>query len=234
MNQDERQMLQGLFDRLRDSGNQPRDPEAERFIADQIRMQPGAPYYMAQAVLIQEQTMQEAGARIAELEERIRQLEQTGQRPAASGGFLAGRTGGMFSRGEPAKPAATASVPAAGPWGRTSSATPQQPQYQQPQSQPYQAMQSPMQAQSSGFGGGGFLKGALVTAAGVAGGALLFDQLKGAFGGGHGAAQASTPPQPDVQKQVDQALDEAVDDEIAENESESYDSGSDSGGDIET
>ena len=46
-----------------------------------------------------------------------------------------------------------------------------------------------MQAQQpaaggGGFGGGGFLKGALATAAGVAGGALIYDQMKGMFGGG--------------------------------------------------
>ena len=69
MNQEERQLLQGLFDRLRDSSNQARDPEVERFIGDQIRALPGATYYMSQAIIVQEQALQGSQERIAQLED---------------------------------------------------------------------------------------------------------------------------------------------------------------------
>lgn len=225
MNHDERQLLQDLFDRLRDSGNQPRDPEAERFIAEQIRYQPGAPYYMAQAVIVQEQALQDSQARIAELEDRVRQLEAPPQ-ASGQGSFLAGRTGGLFGRGAApsAPPPPVASVPnagarAGGPWGRGPVMAPSQPTY----SQPMQAQQPQQPAPAAG--GGGFLRGALATAAGVAGGAILYDQMKGMFGGGSGEAHASS--QNADQSAVDQALDEAQDEELAE----SYDQ--DSGGDTE-
>jgi hypothetical protein len=48
---------------------------------------------------------------------------------------------------------------------------------------PSPPMPAPPQAQQRSSGGG-FLKGALATAAGVAGGAILFDQLKNMLGGG--------------------------------------------------
>jgi len=46
------------------------------------------------------------------------------------------------------------------------------------------AQQQP--AQDQGGGGGGFMRGALQTAAGVAGGALLFEGVRSLFSGGHG------------------------------------------------
>ena len=235
MNQEERDLIQGLFDRLRDSANQGRDPDAERFIAEQIRYQPSAPYYMAQAIIVQEQALQEQQSRIAELEERVRQLEAPPQR--SQGGFLANRTGGMFGRGEPPRPAPrqeTAVPTTSGPWGRTSMAQPSAPPPYARQPQSYGQPPAPEPARG---GGGGFLKGALATAAGVAGGAILFDQMKGMFGGGSGAAHASGQ-NADVQSQVDQALDQAQDEELAEDaaadEQQDFDMSDDSGGDIET
>jgi uncharacterized protein len=224
MNQEERNLLQGLFDRLRDGGNQARDPEAERFIAEQIRYQPGAPYYMAQAVIVQEQALQDSQARIAELETRVQELESVGQ-PRGQGGFLAGRTGGMFSRGAPAPQQASSpasAVPAIGPWGRPSAApAPQQQGYAQP-------MQAQQPAASGG--GGGFLKGALATAAGVAGGALIYDQMKGMFGGNQ-QAQANTPSAD--QAAADQYQDEGQDAQPVDNDDQDFGGGDSSGGDLD-
>jgi uncharacterized protein len=229
MNQEERNLLQGLFDRLRDSSNQARDPEAERFIAEQIRFQPGAPYYMSQAVIVQEQALQDSQARIAELEARVHELESVSQ-PRGQGGFLAGRTGGMFSRGVPAPQSVSSpasAVPAIGPWGRTSAApAPQQQGYSQPmQAQPMQAQQ-PV---ASG-GGGGFLKGALATAAGVAGGALIYDQMKGMFGGNQ-QAQANTPSAD--QAAADQYQDEGQDAQPVDNDDQDFGGGDSGGGDLD-
>ena len=44
MTPEERKVIGGIFDRLHDAASQPRDPEAERYIADRIREQPYAPY----------------------------------------------------------------------------------------------------------------------------------------------------------------------------------------------
>ena len=230
MNQEERDLLQGLFDRLRDGGSQARDPEAERFIAEQIRYQPGAPYYMAQAVIVQEQALQNQQARITELEDRIREFETSGQ-PRGQGSFLAGRTGGMFGRGvsaPQASPPPSAVPPTTGPWGRAASA----PAPQQGYGQPMQAQQP-----AASGGGGGFLKGALATAAGVAGGALIYDQMKGMFGGGSGQAQANTADA--SQSEADRYQDEGQDAQAVADDDQDFssdsdsDSGGDSGGDLE-
>ncbi len=43
MNSEERDVISGIFQRLEQAQTQPRDAEAERFIADKIRAQPYAP-----------------------------------------------------------------------------------------------------------------------------------------------------------------------------------------------
>ena len=44
MQSEERDLIAGLFGRLRGFEAQPRDPEAERLIAQSIANQPGAPF----------------------------------------------------------------------------------------------------------------------------------------------------------------------------------------------
>lgn len=97
----------------------PRDAEAEAFIRERIAAQPGAPYYMAQTIVVQEQALEAAHARIQELEAQA-------SRP--SGGLL----GGLFGDSRP--PARGAASPA----GRAGSvprvarpASPAQPAQQQ-------------------------------------------------------------------------------------------------------
>ena len=90
MQAQERELIVGLFDRLRPFDSQPRDPEAERLIADCAARQPSTPYLLTQTVLVQEQALKAAQERIAELEAK------TGAAPAS--GFLS-------------------SAPKIGPWG---------------------------------------------------------------------------------------------------------------------
>jgi len=80
MQAEERDLITGLFDRLRPFDSQPRDPEAERLIADLVSRQPSTAYLLTQTVLVQEQALKGAQERIAELEARI------GTAPAS--GFL--------------------------------------------------------------------------------------------------------------------------------------------------
>ena len=42
MTPQERDVIAGIFDRLKQAANQPRDPEAENFIAERLRAQPYA------------------------------------------------------------------------------------------------------------------------------------------------------------------------------------------------
>ncbi|MBP2548825.1 hypothetical protein J2858_001741 [Neorhizobium galegae] len=193
MSPEERQLLSALFDRIRTASSTPRDPEAERLIADAMRLTPSAPYYLAQAVIVQEKGLEAASARINELEARIRELEAAAvqEQPQARGGFLdsifgSGRTPAPSAR--PAQAPVQSQAPAAGPWGSPQSAGygqqqapiapqgyAQQPAYPPQPSGPWSAARGPS------MGGGGFLTGALGTAAGVAGGMLLANSLSGIF-----------------------------------------------------
>ncbi len=170
MSPDERQLLAGLFDRTRAASANPRDKEAEAFIAEAVREQPYATYLLAQAVIVQDQALGAANENLQQLEARIHELESA--QANNSGSFL----GGLFGGGRPAAPT---SVPSAGgaaspsPWGRQQAA---QPPMQQ--GQPY-PQQQPQQGGMFGGGGGGFMKGALGAAAGVAGGMLLANSISG-------------------------------------------------------
>jgi len=86
---EEKQAIEQLFAKLDQVERQgpPRDAEAEAYIRERIAAQPGAPYYMAQTIVMQEQALQFAQQRIAELE------QQAAVRPSG-GGFLSGLFGG--------------------------------------------------------------------------------------------------------------------------------------------
>ena len=196
MNSDERQLITGLFDRMRSVGSQGRDRDAEQLIGDQVRSQPYAPYLLTQTVLVQDQALRAANDRIQQLEEQVRNAS-SGQPQGESGGFLGG-LGRMFGGG-----AAGASVPSTGHAAQQGYG--QQPGYGQPQGYPQQQPGGPWanqgQGQGQGYapqpqagggmfgggagGGGGFMKGALGAAAGVAGGVLMADGIKNLFSGGH-------------------------------------------------
>jgi len=167
MNPHERQIIDDLFDKLREVEQQsgPREPIAEAHIRSRVQQQPGAPYYMAQTILMQEQALQTAQARIAELEDEV------ARRPAA-GGFLSG----LFGGGSP---------PQARPQQR-------QPDNMQGMAPPSTGFGSGILAPGMATqpGRGGFLAGAAQTAAGVAGGMMLGSLLGHALGG-DGEAKAA-------------------------------------------
>lgn len=193
MTPEERNVIGGIFDRLREAAYQPRDPEAERFIADRLREQPYAPYAMAQSIYVQEQALGNLSQQVEQLQAEVARLRQAGQQqaPAQSGGFLSGIFGGGSSR--------PASVPSFGQPQRAAqgqpaySAPPQQgsPWGQQPQQGGYAPQQGgyapPQQAAAPQRGGMGFLGTAAMTAAGVAGGMIAGNALMNAFNS-HGGA----------------------------------------------
>jgi hypothetical protein len=194
MTPEERQMLAGLFDRVNAAGANTRDPQAESFINDAIRAAPHAPYVLAQTVLVQQQALEAAAHRIAELEAATAHAAQAAQE---QGSFLGNLGRSIFGGGAPSAPPPRQTMdqgypqqqpPQApgyappppsgyapqrpGPWG---GAPQPAPPYPQP-TPPY-----PQQG-----GGGGFLQNAASTAAGVAGGVVLGNMLGGLFGGHSG------------------------------------------------
>jgi uncharacterized protein len=228
MEHEERQLITGLFDRMRGFGAVQKDRDADQLIAQNVRAMPDAPYLLVQSVLIQEQALQQADARMQELEARVRELEARPASQASGGSFL----GGLFGGSKPA-PAAVPQVgrgaPSGSPWGQQAAA-PQQ-YGQQPQYAP----------QAAAPAGGGFMKSAMATAAGVAGGMLVASSISNMMNGGHSGTQnaSNTPTSPtptDPQYQQAGNNDPAYDDAAQDAEQDaSYDSGGgfDSGGDMD-
>ena len=83
MDQKERQVIDELFGKLQqlDRQSPQRDAEAEEHIRKQVATLPASPYYMAQAILVQEQAL-------GTLQSRVQELEQAAAAPPAGGGFL--------------------------------------------------------------------------------------------------------------------------------------------------
>ena len=81
MDSQDREAIEGLFQRIArvEQRSGPRDRGAEALVNAKIGQQPAAPYYMAQTILMQEKALNDAQARIEELE---------------NGGYGAGRRGG--------------------------------------------------------------------------------------------------------------------------------------------
>lgn len=172
MTPEERQLLNQLFERIRDAGQAPRDREAEDFIARAVHEQPYAPYLMAQTVIVQEEALKQAAARIEALEAELKAKSAEG-----SGSFLGGVSKSLFGGGSvPSVGARSDEAPRRSPWGQSPGAA------QAPMAQPMQPAfnQGPFAQQGAG---GGFLRTAMATAAGVAGGALLMHGLQSMFGG---------------------------------------------------
>jgi len=201
MTPEERQMLGELFQRVQSIQSTPRDAQAEAFINDAVKALPFAPYVLAQTVLVQQQALDAAAKHVADLEAQVRQAAPA---PAQEGGFL-GNLGRSLFGGAPAAPPPQAPRPSgydASAYQR-SAPPPQQgyapqegyaPQQGYAQQQPAYApppQYAPAPPQAGPWGaappaaGGGFMSGALHTAAGVAGGVLLGNALGGLMGG-HG------------------------------------------------
>ena len=69
MTPQERQLIEELFDRLATLEGRPRDPEAERAIAEGLAGAPHAIYPLVQTVLVQDEALKRADERIRDLEE---------------------------------------------------------------------------------------------------------------------------------------------------------------------
>ncbi|GAB0104147.1 hypothetical protein JMUB6875_31210 [Nocardia sp. JMUB6875] len=173
MDHTEQQLIGNLAERIRAAQPVAKDPQAAEAVQRLIASQPDALYVLAQAVILQEQALQQAQAQLAELNGQLAQQHAPADRPG--GGFLANLFGKSAQHG-PGNGAAPAGA-AAGFGGA-----------------PGQAGgfggAAPEQSGRRGLGGG-FLATAGSAAVGVAGGALLFQGISNAFGG-HNNHTAST------------------------------------------
>ncbi|VTP15168.1 hypothetical protein PUATCC27989T_03057 [Phytobacter ursingii] len=158
MQNEEQRLIEGLFQRLKQAEQQSgtRDGQADRLIAEFVRQQPSAPYYMAQSMLIQEAALKRLHAQIQDLQNEVASLKNSQQ--SGNGSFLSSMFGG--GKSQPQQPANN--------WNSA------------PQQQPPQQQAAPTYAQPAPRSGG-FMAGALQTAAGVAGGVVLADMLTSMF-----------------------------------------------------
>lgn len=169
MNSQATTMINDLFEKLRqaEAQNSQREAEIEAHIRSAIEAQPGAPYYMAQTILVQEQALQSLNQRVQELEQQLQNSKP------ASGGFLGGLFGGGSKPAAARTPATTQPATGTNATGTNAAGT---------------------NAQAGAFRNapqGSFLGGAMQTAMGVAGGVMLANAVTGMF-----ADEAEAAPAP--------------------------------------
>jgi hypothetical protein len=184
MTPEEKNLISGLFDRLGEASNQSKDLEADQLIRSKVAENPAAPYLLAQSVLVMQQALSNAQARISALEKQVAEGTAAAQPRQGGGTFLSG-VASLFGGGQPQR---TAPPPPPAP--------PIVPLQQQAPPQPQQAYSYPPPGpQAPGrFGGGGFLQGALTTAAGVAGGTLLVQGIENLIGHNPGPFSGAVAP----------------------------------------
>jgi hypothetical protein len=160
MTPQERELIEGLFQRLKAADTPQKDREAEDLINKRTVEIPATPYLLVQTALVQEHALAAAQQRISQLEKEVESAKTQTQAGGAGTSFLGGLLGGGRWNQGGAAPSAGAAAPARSSVPITAPAGAPAPSY---------AAAPPA--------GGGFLQSALTTAAGVAGGALLFDGI---------------------------------------------------------
>jgi hypothetical protein len=212
MTPQERQLIDELFDRLAKVESAPRDAEAMSAIMQGLRNAPNAIYPLVQTVLLQDEALRRAAARIQELEQA--KAPEQGQ----SGGFLDSMRDKVFGQSNQrgSVPNVPPPLPESRPvWnsGQVLQQTQGQGQYDQGQGHYDQGYgqgygqgnyqgggyggpgygQGPYGGPQSAFGGGGsFLGTAAAAAAGMVGGSLLMNSIRGMMGGSHRQAFGDT------------------------------------------
>src|SRR3954468_15045184 len=176
----ERALVTELFHCLAALENPPREPQAETLIRDGLRRAPNAAYSLVQTMLVQDEALKQADARIQELESEL----GSGAPPAREPGFLDSMRDALLGRPQPAEPR-PGSVPSVRPTDGPHSSAWGAPQDFRAGAQPVGA--EPMRP------GGSFLGTAAATAAGVIGGSLLASSMRGMMGG-HGSSAAPFDP----------------------------------------
>ena len=208
MTPQEQELVEELFDRLAKLENGPRDPNAERIIADGLRRAPHAVYALVQTALVQDEALKRANARIEELQ------AQTAGESQQQGGFLDSVRDEILGRRDP-----RGSVPSVRSPAQSSPTT----------APPYPPGPGMAPGMGPAFGSGGsFLGTAASTAAGVIGGGLLLNSIRSMFGdhaglGGHersafGSSSSTATDSYLAQQDRDQDQDQDQDDQDQEDQ----------------
>jgi len=193
MTPQERALVDDLFDRLARLEGGPRDAEAEQAIRAGLAKAPNALYALVQSVLVQDEALKRADARIRELEGGGEDAPDDG-RPR---GFLDTMRDALLG----GSPERRGSVPTVRPGEQSLGAPPQyRPGYGTPMGGPsaaapmggpapnappsYGAPPAYGAPPSYGQGGGSFLGTAAAAAAGMIGGSLLLGGIRNMLGGG--------------------------------------------------
>ena len=165
-------MIGDLIDRVQKTQLAEKDMDAEAMLQQGLGKNPDALYILAQTVLVQKYALEQAQAQLAQAKAQIEQMQQHPE-PKHATSFL----GSLLGRNDaPAPP-------------------PPPPPQSYAQSQGYLRRQliRSMRRWAGGYGapmggGGGFLRSAAQTAAGVAAGALAFEGIESLMHGfGHAA-----------------------------------------------
>jgi uncharacterized protein len=174
MTPQEQEMIGDLIDRVQKTQLAEKDMDAEQMLQQGLGQNPDALYILAQTVLVQKYALEQAQAQLAQAKAQIEQMQQHPE-PRHATSFLGNLLGRNDAPAPPPPP-------------------PPPPQAYQPQ--PVQAYPQyvpvggpPQYGAPMGMGGGGgFLRGAMQTAAGVAAGALAFEGVESLMHGfGHAA-----------------------------------------------
>jgi len=187
MDRDEQRLIEDLFDQLKAEGRINKDQDADELIRRELGRNPDAAYLLVQSVLIGRQ-------QIADQEQRLVGYEQQlGRGPGTHGGFLSSaepRVAAGPLQGLQARPS---------PWDRDA------------------AMERGAPPPPPPGNSGGFLRSALSTAAGVAGGMMIGDGLRGLFGGSHAEARelAGRTSESAALADADRTQDQLQDEELA-------------------
>jgi hypothetical protein len=160
MTPQEQQMIDGLIDRIRNTQVTGKDVDAERYLQQGLAGNPDTLYILVQTVLVQQYGLSQAQQQIQQLQAALDEARQHVQQ-SGGGSFLSKIFGG---------PANT-----------------QQTQYQPVNNPgyppPYAPAYAPAYTQPAYPSSGGFLRGALQTAAGVAMGEMAFESVESLFHG---------------------------------------------------
>ncbi len=187
MTPQERQLVADLFERLVSLEGERRDSDADRLIREGLGRAPNAVYALVQSVLVQDEALKRANARIEELE---RLTAGSGEPAQSGGGFLDNMRNVLMGQQRGSVPTVRPAAPASGQgssgvWGTrpdTAQAYPSGGGYL-PGNYPPAGYPPGAPLGGSGFGGGSFLGTAAASAAGVVGGAILLNGIRSMFGG---------------------------------------------------
>lgn len=173
MSPQETQVLESFLNQLVQARAGAKDPQAEALITQALARQPDAAYLLVQRALLLDQALASAKAQIAQLQNQVQAAQ------GSSSSFLdSANTWGNSANAAPVRPSVPASAPVtASPYA----------------AQPQVAAAAPARPGFFSGGFGGTLGNIATTAAGVAGGAFLFQGIENLFHHNSGSGFLAQP-----------------------------------------